>query len=120
MTSNIARATALAFVLAAPVTTAAAQSGYDGYWNLAIATQRGPCDRNYNFGVQVANGIVTFTGPANLTGRVAPNGAVRVNVAAGDKTASGSGRLNRNGGNGRWTGRSGKDRCAGTWTARRF
>jgi hypothetical protein len=40
-------------------------------------------------------------------------------VSAMGKTASGSGRLSRSYGSGRWAGRSGDDRCSGTWTVQR-
>jgi hypothetical protein len=42
-----------------------------------------------------------------------------VNVAAGDKSAAGFGRLSVGSGSGRWSGRSGTARCSGTWTAQR-
>jgi hypothetical protein len=40
-------------------------------------------------------------------------------VAVQDKFASGSGRLSRTSGRGRWTGRSGQASCSGDWTAQR-
>src|SRR5260221_14313521 len=32
---------------------------FDGTWNLVFATQRGDCDRTYNFLVDVVNGNIT-------------------------------------------------------------
>ena len=83
-------------------------------------TQRGSCDRTYNFAVRIDNGIVTFPGFVRARGRVTSGGHVRVAISAGGKYASGSGRIARNNvASGRWSGRSGRDRCSGYWTARR-
>jgi hypothetical protein len=121
MINTFVRASIFAFVIAAPtVAIAAPRTAYDGSWSLSIVTERGTCDRSYNFGVQIANGRVTFPGLVRAGGRVASGGRVRVSVAAGGKTASGSGRLSGTAGRGRWTGRSGKDRCSGSWTAQRY
>jgi hypothetical protein len=99
---------------------ASAQRAYDGQWSVLIVTQQGTCDRAYRYGVLIRNGGVYYEGGmVNFTGRVAPNGAVRVRVTAGNAFANGSGRLNRNAGRGQWTGRSGPDLCAGYWTAER-
>jgi hypothetical protein len=62
---------------------------------------------------------VSFPGLVRANGRVTPKGAVRVTVAAGDKVAWGSGRLTRTYCGGRWSGRSGSDRCSGVWSAQR-
>jgi len=93
---------------------------YDGYWNISIVTQRGICDRSYQFQVQIANGYVSFQGPASVTGHVSSRGGVRVSLWAGDKRASGSGRLSRTSGRGRWAGHSSSSRCSGYWIARRY
>jgi hypothetical protein len=119
MISTIARASLLAFaVTAATVSVASASTPYDGRWSLSIVTQRGACD-TYNFPVDIANGQVSFPGLVRASGRVAKGGAVRVNVAAGDKSASGSGTLLGGSGHGRWSGKSGTASCSGTWTAQR-
>jgi hypothetical protein len=118
MTSNIARASVLAFAAFASAGVSAASSPYDGRWSLNIVTQRGACD-TYNFPVNITNGAVTFPGLVKASGRVASGGAVRVNVAAGDKSASGSGKLSQGSGSGRWTGKSGDAKCSGTWNAQR-
>jgi hypothetical protein len=119
MSSRIARASLLAFALtAATASVASASTPYDGRWSLSIVTQRGECD-TYNFPVDIANGQVSFPGLVRASGRVAKGGAVRVNVAAGDKSASGSGRLKGGSGYGRWSGKSGTASCSGTWTAQR-
>jgi len=119
MFGSFARAGVIALLAAATTAGAAnARTAYDGAWSLSIATTRGECS-TYNFPVQITNGHVTFPGLVRANGHVTPKGAVRVTVAAGDKFASGSGRLTRSYGSGRWSGRSGSDRCSGTWSAQR-
>ena len=119
MIGRIARASILAFAVTAPtVGGAAAGTPYDGSWSLSIVTQRGACDA-YNFPVRITNGHVTFPGLVKASGRVTAKGGVRVFVAAGGKSASGSGKLSLGSGSGRWTGRSGDARCSGSWTAQR-
>jgi hypothetical protein len=119
MMGRIARTGILAVLLAASSAgVAAAATVYDGAWSISIVTRRGACDR-YTFPAQITNGRVTFPGLVKASGRVLRNGAVRVFVSAMGKTASGSGKLTRSLGRGRWSGRSGEDRCSGTWTAQR-
>ena len=119
MIGNIARAGLLAFAATVAITSVAqAATAYDGRWSLSIVTQRGACD-TYNFPVNIENGHVSFPGLVRASGHVAKGGAVRVNVAAGDKSASGSGKLSMSAGSGRWSGKSGNDRCSGTWSAQR-
>jgi hypothetical protein len=105
-------------VLAFSIGVASARTIYDGRWTLSIVTERGACDR-YNFPVEIINGHVTFPGLVKARGRVTRKGTVSVFVSAMGKTASGSGRLSRSYGRGRWAGRSGDDRCSGTWTVQR-
>ncbi|MPZ40211.1 MAG: hypothetical protein GEU95_19570 [Rhizobiales bacterium] len=111
----------LAFLcLTALPDTASAQRAFDGNWSVLIVTQSGNCDRAYRYGVSIRSGHVLYDGGAvNFTGRVAPNGAVRVRVSSGNGFADGAGRLNRNAGQGRWSGRSAGSQCSGYWTAER-
>ena len=121
MIGEFARASVLGFaVAAAAVGSAAARSAYDGSWSLIFYTQRGACEATYHFGVQISNGIVTHPNLVKFRGRVSPNRAVRASVSVPGKYASGSGRLTRTAGRGRWAGRSGRDRCSGYWTAQRY
>ena len=118
MFSSVARATIVAFVITTPsLTIATAGTPYDGAWSLSIVTERGTCEPAYRFGVQIVDGAVT--GPGNLSGRVSSAGLVTVLVAAGDKRASGSGKLSQTSGHGRWTGGAGDEHCSGSWTAQR-
>jgi hypothetical protein len=50
-------------------------------------------------------------------GHVDRSGAVRAAVTVQDKFASGAGSLSGSRGRGHWSGRSGKARCVGYWTA---
>lgn len=121
MIAKIARAGILGFVVAvAGSGIAAAGTAYDGTWNLSIVTERGSCDRTYYFQVQVANGIVSHPNLVRFRGRVSSGGFARLSVSVMDKHASGSGKLTRDAGRGRWTGRSGADRCFGHWTAQKY
>jgi hypothetical protein len=97
---------------------AAATPSYDGQWSVMILTQKGDCDASYRYPVRIANGAVVNDGPSliSVSGKVERNGAIIVLVSAGDKSATGSGRLTAGGmGSGKWSGGS----CAGTWQAER-
>src|SRR5437879_13104927 len=92
---------------------AAATPNYDGLWSVVIVTEKGTCDRAYRYPVRISNGAVQSDGPSliNVSGKVGGNGAVTVLVSAGDKSASGTGRLSGKAGGGRWSGAA----CAGSW-----
>ncbi len=121
MISRFFRAGVLAFLFVAALPGhASAQRMFDGNWSVLIVTQRGDCDRAYRYGIAISGGRVIYEGGiVNFTGRVAANGAVNVRVTASNAAATGSGRLTRNAGEGRWSGRSGNSQCAGYWTAER-
>jgi hypothetical protein len=90
-------------------------SAYDGTWSVAIYTQRGACG-SVRVAVRIVGGRV-YSEDQNYqsNGSVSANGAVRVSVAGAGRSASGSGRLSRNSGAGRW--RSSRGECSGTWLA---
>ena len=96
---------------------AAATANYDGLWSVVIMTQKGTCDRAYRYPVRISKGAVENDGPSliNVSGKVGGNGAVTVLVSAGDKSATGTGRLSGKIGGGKWSG----GECAGTWEAER-
>src|SRR5882757_6266980 len=61
MFGKIAGAGLLALAAISAITSAAsAASAYDGRWSLTITTERGACDRSYNFPVEIVNGNVSF------------------------------------------------------------
>ena len=113
---------ALAFAgIAASVGSADARTRYDGNWSVLIITQSGACERAYRYGVEISDGSVFYdgSGPVNLQGRVARNGAVQVTVSAGDQRAHGFGRLSGDRGGGSWRGQGSTGACAGRWVAER-
>src|SRR5712692_9092986 len=73
--------------------TVLARTAFDGGWSVRITTLRGASDSGLSFGLQIRDGAIYGYGGPDVRGRVARNGAVQVRVAAGDQTASGSGRL---------------------------
>ena len=96
---------------------AAATANYDGLWSVVIVTQKGTCDRAYRYPVRISNGAVQNDGPSliNVSGKVGGNGAVTVLVSAGDKSATGTGKLSGKAGGGQWSGAG----CGGRWEAER-
>jgi hypothetical protein len=105
---------AAALVLAC---TAAEAAPYDGRWSVTIVTQKGTCDKAYNYPVLVQNNGVTYHGQtaAQVTGHVQPNGAVTVRVALGGESATGIGQLFATSGRGTWQDNGGS--CSGVWKA---
>ncbi|HEY6254235.1 MAG TPA: hypothetical protein VIY51_00405 [Xanthobacteraceae bacterium] len=120
--TNVSRAALALFAIsfagaltaAAP---AAATPSYDGLWSVVIMTEKGSCDRSYRYPVRISNGAVQNDGPSlvNVSGKVGGNGAVRVLVSAGDKSATGVGKLSAKVGTGQWSG----GECSGRWEAER-
>jgi hypothetical protein len=98
-------------------TPAAATPNYDGLWSVVIVTEKGTCDRAYRYPVRISNGAVQNDGPSliNVSGKVGGNGAVTVLVSAGDKSATGTGKLSGKAGGGQWSGAG----CGGRWEAER-
>ena len=98
---------------------AEAVPNYDGIWSVVIVTNQGICDPSYRYPIRITKGTVVNAGNAavTITGKVEKNGAVIVNVAAGDKMATGTGRLAGKTGGGSWSG--GNDICSGIWQAER-
>jgi len=119
-TNSIAAAAVAAGMALTSAPTASA-ANFDGNWSVLIATQRGPCDSAYRYGLSIQNGVVFYQGsaPVNVSGRVSGNGSVSVRVWAGSQSASGSGRLGRGSGRGTWRGVNSSGSCSGYWTAQR-
>ena len=92
-------------------------SAYDGTWSVAIYTLRGNCG-SVRVAAQIVGGRVYSKDQSyQANGAVGGNGVIRVNVASGGLSASGSGRLTQNSGAGRW--RSSRGDCSGSWSASR-
>jgi hypothetical protein len=99
------------------IASQAAMPSYDGMWSVSIVTQKGDCDRGYRYPIRISHGLLVNGGsdPFTISGRVLPSGAITVTVSAGQKSATGIGRLAGDGGEGLWKGGA----CSGTWTAER-
>jgi hypothetical protein len=97
--------------------TSFAGPSYDGTWSVLVHTEKGDCDPGYRYPIRIAGGHLINAGDSvfTITGAVQPTGAISVTVAAGGKSASGTGTLNGNQGGGHWAGGS----CSGSWTAER-
>jgi len=121
--ARLALAGFLAVAATVPIASArtAKATPYDGLWSVLIITEKGTCDRGYRYAVRIKGGRVGHADPSGssfrISGSVAGGGAARVSVARGDQSASGTGRLSRNAGAGRW--KSAKGECSGVWQAER-
>jgi hypothetical protein len=114
----LAPALAAVLLLACSPTNAAHRGGgsaYDGTWSVAIYTLRGDCG-SVRVAAQIVGGRVYSKESYQANGVVGANGVIRVSVASGRLSASGSGRLSHNCGAGRWS--SGGE-CSGSWSASR-
>jgi hypothetical protein len=111
---------AAVLVLACTPTNAARRVGgsaYDGTWSVAIYTERGACG-SIRVAVRIVGGRMYSEDQSyQASGTVGANGMVRASVAGAGRSASGSGRLSRNSGSGRWW--SSRGECAGSWSASR-
>ena len=107
--------------LSANAPALSAPMSFDGPWSVVIITDQGSCDRAYRYGVQISNGRVSYQGNSgvDIFGHVTPRGQVNVQVRQGDQQAVGTGRLTQESGEGRWSGTSPNQRCAGHWIAER-
>jgi hypothetical protein len=101
----------------AATTASFAAPRFDGTWSVSIVTTRGDCIASYRYPMRIANGVLANGGDiaVDVSGKVAPTGAVIVKVSHGDTSATGSGRLAGNAGSGSWHTTS----CSGSWTAER-
>jgi len=101
-----------------PSNAVARAGAYDGEWSVIIQTLRGDCASGIRVAVLInGNRILSPDSSYAARGVVASNGTVRVFVSRGDQSATGSGRLTRDGGSGRW--RTIKGECSGQWAAER-
>ncbi len=93
---------------------AAAQSTYDGLWNVTIVTKTGNCEPTAQYPLTVTDGKISAPG-ADISGRVGREGIVKVSIQG----AYANGQLNGNAGSGKWNGASGGIPCSGNWQASR-
>jgi hypothetical protein len=110
----------VAAIAAAPGAAEAKRGGgYDGVWNVVFATQAGNCSATNSVPFTVSGNRVSSAGGGKVTGGISRGGRVSVAISVGLSHASGSGRLARNSGAGRWSGIISGDRCSGSWQAAR-
>ena len=98
-----------------PSNAARRPNAFDGEWSVVIYTLRGDCDRALRYSLRIVGGRVQSDQSYQAAGLVSPSGAIRVVVAEGGRSASGSGRLAGNNGRGWWHTDTGS--CSGQWTA---
>jgi type 1 fimbria pilin len=94
--------------------SAAAQTPYDGLWNVTIVTKAGSCEPSTRSTLTVADGKVSAAG-ADVSGSIGREGLVRVSIGG----AYANGQLSGNAGSGRWNGASAGVPCSGRWEASR-
>jgi hypothetical protein len=109
-------AVVLATAVFGAATASKAASAYDGNWRVTIRGSGSDC-RTTHVPLRIENGAVGYNGylPANVSGSVGGNGAVRVSVSGGGQQANASGHLSGNSGSGTWRGGN----CSGSWSASR-
>jgi hypothetical protein len=102
---------ATAALTASPV---AAQSPYDGLWNVTVVTKTGSCEPMARSTLTVTDGRVSAAG-AEVSGSIGREGLVRVSING----AYANGQLSGNSGSGKWNGASAGVPCSGRWEASR-
>jgi hypothetical protein len=98
----------------------ARSSVFDGLWTVFIRTQAGPCDPTYRYPARIVGGQVRQAEndfSYQISGGVAPSGAIAVTVSKSGQSATGYGRLHGGTGGGRWS--AGSNTCYGVWSASR-
>lgn len=93
---------------------AAAQTPYDGLWNVTVVTKTGSCEPSTRSTLTVTDGRVSASG-AQVSGSIGREGLVRVSING----AYANGQLSRNTGSGKWNGASAGIPCSGRWEASR-
>jgi hypothetical protein len=104
----------LATTAALTAAPAAAQTPYDGLWNVTVVTKTGSCEPSTSSTLTVADGKVTAPG-TDISGSVGREGLVRVSIHG----AYANGQLSGNAGSGKWNGASAGIACSGRWEASR-
>jgi hypothetical protein len=96
------------------VTSAVAQSPYDGLWQVTIVTNTGSCEPSARSTLTVTDGKISGAG-TNVSGSIGREGLVKVSING----AYANGQLNGNSGSGKWNGASAGIPCSGHWQASR-
>src|SRR3954468_4728625 len=95
-------------------TPAAAQTPYDGLWNVTIVTKSGSCEPSTRSTLTVTDGKVSAAG-ADVTGSIGREGGGRGSING----AYANGQMNGNAGSGKWNGAAAGIPCSGRWEASR-
>lgn len=93
---------------------------FDGIWSVSIVTAQGDCGHSYRYPLRIWYGrVVKADDDQNfqVSGMVAHGGRIAVTVSGLGQTASGTGRLSHDNGEGVWHSVNGQ--CSGNWTASR-
>ncbi len=96
--------------------TAFAGPSRDGLWSVQFVTESGSCDPSYSSSVSIENGSVRpLQAGMSVSGQIAPNGQVNLDIRRSIAQADATGRLNDKSGSGTW--RLAMLGCQGRWTA---
>jgi hypothetical protein len=101
---------------------AASASPHNGTWSVQMVTDSGLCDRSYSYSIAIEDGSVRYLlapgdSPTTVSGRVAADGSVDLDIRRSIARVGANGRLNGRSGAGTW--RLGMLGCSGRWTARK-
>ena len=116
----------LALVVAASIALgtagpASADTPYDGTWSVRFVTESGSCNSSYDYMVAIQSGSVRPVGgaAAKISGGVAGDGQVALDIRHMLASADASGRLQAKAGSGSGKWKVGALGCTGRWTAQR-
>ena len=112
--SSLFAAVALLGIAPLGARPAAAQTPYDGTWNVTIVTKSGSCEPTVRSTLTVTDGKISAPG-SDVAGTIGREGLVRVSING----AYANGQLNGNAGWGKWNGASAGVPCSGRWEASR-
>lgn len=104
---------ALGLIWLALLGPASAKTQFDGIWDVAIVTNAGSCEPSSHYMLTVQDGRVSGVG--DVSGRVTPDGYVRVSISG----SYANGQLEGRSGFGRWSAASSGAPCSGKWRATR-
>jgi hypothetical protein len=115
-----ARAIVFSGVLMAAGAASAASGDFGGRWAVRMVTDSGVCDASYNYVIAVEDGgRVRYIpqdsdAPPSVSGQVAPNGTVNLDIRKSIARVSATGQLKGAAGSGSWRL---PGLCSGRWTA---
>lgn len=100
----------------------AAQSQYDGAWDMFLVTTNGHCG-TIKVGLAISGGKIASTSgkfvmrPIHIAGLIYGSGQAKMNGVAGPRKAEGTGKFNKTKGYGKWNGTGPSGVCSGYWVA---